>query len=196
MAQSERELLESIARKISESKALNGGFDRMCVMIEHIQDKQEESGKKLDKVSEALYGPDNGLFSRVKTIESKLDNNHVMIEHIQDKQEESGKKLDKVSEALYGPDNGLFSRVKTIESKLDNNLSDLEGKVKEMPAIVIDVTDMKKFKNSIERVAGKQLEELNDLVRLRKHLSRIYWTLVASVLAFLGSVLYQVITRR
>lgn len=150
MAQSERELLESIARKISESKALNGGFDRMCVMIEHIQDKQEESGKKLDKVSEALYGPDNGLFSRVKT----------------------------------------------IESKLDNNLSDLEGKVKEMPAIVIDVTDMKKFKDSIERVAGKQLEELNDLVRLRKHLSRIYWTLVASVLAFLGSVLYQVITRR
>ena len=65
-----------------------------------------------------------------------------------------------------------------------------------MPAIVVDVTDMKKFKDSIERVAGKQLEELNDLVRLRKHLSRIYWTLVASVLAFVGSVLYQVITRR
>lgn len=153
MAQSERELLESIARKISESKALNCGFDQMCVMIEHIQDKQEESGKKLDKVSEALYGPDNGLFSRVKTIESKLDNNSRM-------------------------------------------LSDLEGKVKEMPAIVVDVTDMKKFKDSIERVAGKQLEELNDLVRLRKHLSRIYWTLVASVLAFVGSVLYQAITRR
>jgi len=72
---SERELLELLVKKVSDSYALNGGFEKLCVMIEHIQEEQAKSGVKLDKVSEALYDPDVGLFSRVKAIESKLDTN-------------------------------------------------------------------------------------------------------------------------
>lgn len=72
---SERELLELLVKKFSDSSALNGGFEKLCIMIEHIQTEQEKSGKKLDKVSEALYDPDDGLFSRVKGIENKLDTN-------------------------------------------------------------------------------------------------------------------------
>ena len=72
---SEREMLELLLKKISDSSALNGGFEKLCVMIEHVQTEQEKSGHKLDKVSEALYDPNTGLFSRVKAIESKLDTN-------------------------------------------------------------------------------------------------------------------------
>lgn len=72
---SERELLEVLVKKVSDSSALNGGFEKLCVMIEHVQEEQEKSGQKLDKVSEALYDPNTGLFSRVKAIESKLDTN-------------------------------------------------------------------------------------------------------------------------
>lgn len=72
---SERELLELLVKKIEKSSALNGGFEKLCVMVEHIQAEQEKSGQKLDKVSEALYGPDIGLFARVRAIESKLDTN-------------------------------------------------------------------------------------------------------------------------
>lgn len=72
---SDRELLEILVKKINDSSALNGGFDKLCVMIEHIQDEQAKSGKKLDRVSDALYDPNVGLFSRVQAIESKLDNN-------------------------------------------------------------------------------------------------------------------------
>lgn len=71
----ERELLELLVKKVSDSPALNGGFEKLYVMIEHIQTEQEKSGQKLDKVSEALYDPNTGLFSRVKAIESKLDTN-------------------------------------------------------------------------------------------------------------------------
>jgi len=71
----EREMLELLLKKISDSSALNGGFEKLCVMIEHVQTEQEKSGHKLDKVSEALYDPNTGLFSRVKAIESKLDTN-------------------------------------------------------------------------------------------------------------------------
>jgi hypothetical protein len=72
---SERELLEILVKKVSDSSALNGGFEKLCVMIEHVQAEQEKSGVKLDKVSEALYDPNTGLFSRVRAIESKLDTN-------------------------------------------------------------------------------------------------------------------------
>lgn len=72
---SERELLELLVKKIEKSSALNGGFDKLCVMVEHIQAEQEKSGQKLDRVSDALYDPNVGLFSRVKGIESKLDTN-------------------------------------------------------------------------------------------------------------------------
>ena len=72
---SDRELLEILVKKINDSSALNGGFDKLCVMIEHIQDEQAKSGKKLDRVSDALYDPNVGLFSRVQAIESKLDSN-------------------------------------------------------------------------------------------------------------------------
>lgn len=72
---SERELLELLVKKVSDSSALNGGFEKLCVMIEHVQAEQEKSGQKLDRVSDALYDPNIGLFSRVKAIESKLDTN-------------------------------------------------------------------------------------------------------------------------
>lgn len=72
---SERELLELLVKKVSDSSALNGGFEKLCVMIEHIQEEQAKSGQKLDRVSDALYDPNIGLFSRVKAIESKLDTN-------------------------------------------------------------------------------------------------------------------------
>ena len=72
---SERELLEMLVKKMGESPALNGGFDKLYLLIEHIKEEQAKSGVKLDKVSDALYDPNHGLFSRVRAIESKLDTN-------------------------------------------------------------------------------------------------------------------------
>jgi hypothetical protein len=63
-------LVESIATKINGAPALNGGFDRMLVLVEHIQDKQEETCLKVDKIHEALYEPKDGLYARVKMVET------------------------------------------------------------------------------------------------------------------------------
>ena len=141
----ERELLEMLVKKVSEAKALNGGFDKLFLMIEHIHSEQDKSGKKLDKVSEALYDPDDGLFSRVKG----------------------------------------------IETKLDTNISDLEDKCKDVPTVKNEIDDLKKFQAAVESIAGKQLEELGALVKLRKNLSMIYWALMLSIAAFVGNLLFQ-----
>lgn len=146
---SERELLELLVKKVSDSSALNGGFEKLCVMIEHVQTEQEKSGQKLDKVSEALYDPNTGLFSRVKA----------------------------------------------IESKLDTNIKDLDKKCDQLPSVKEEVEDLKKFRAEIEGIAGKQLEELTALVNLRKNLSKIYWSLALSVIAFVGNLLFQLAKR-
>lgn len=146
---SERELLETLVRKFGESRALNGGFEKLCLMIEHVQEKQDESSKKLDKVSEALYDPDKGLFTRVQK----------------------------------------------IEQKLDTNIEELEKKVEVVPDVKSEVDDLKKFQSSIESIAGKQLEELVMLVKLRKNLANIYWALALSAAGAFASMMFNLFKR-
>lgn len=63
-------LVESIASKINGAPALNGGFDRMLVMVEHIKEKQEDTSAKVDKIHDGLYEPNDGLYARVKMVEN------------------------------------------------------------------------------------------------------------------------------
>lgn len=148
----ERELLEILVKKMGESPALNGGFDKLCLMIEHIQEEQTKSGVKLDKVSDALYDPNNGLFSRVRAIESKLDTN------IKD---------------------------------LNTNIIDINKKVDDLPDVRQDLHDLKKFQAAVENVAGKQLEEISELVKLRKNLANVYWALALSAAGAFASMLFN-----
>lgn len=141
----EKELLETLIKKLGDSSALNGGFDKLVLMIEHVQERQEDSNKKLDKVSEALYDPDTGLFSRVKK----------------------------------------------IEQKLDTNIDELEKKVRVVPDVKSEVEDLKKFQASLESIAGKQLEELQSLVKLRKNLSNIYWALLVSLAGLVADFIFN-----
>lgn len=63
-------LLEGIASKINNSPVLNGGFDRMMVMVQHIEEKQGATAEKVDKIHDGLYDPIEGLYARVQKVES------------------------------------------------------------------------------------------------------------------------------
>jgi uncharacterized protein YaaN involved in tellurite resistance len=65
-------MVESIAQKINTSPVLNGGFDKMMVIVEHIQEKQQETSEKVDKIHDGLYNPDDGLYARVKLVETDI----------------------------------------------------------------------------------------------------------------------------
>jgi hypothetical protein len=172
---SEKELLETLIKKMGESSALNGGFDKLCLMIEHIQEKQEESSKKLDKVSEALYDPNSGLFSRVKAIESKLDTNI----------EELEKKVRVVPD-VKSEVHDLKLDVQEMK-KFKQMIEDISGKQLE------EIASLKKFKTTMEEIAGRQLEEISTIVRLRKNLSNIYWALTLSMIGAALTTLFNII---
>lgn len=65
-----QQVVEDIAKKLNGAPALNGGFDRMMVIVEHIQDIQDQTTKKINEIHESLYEPDDGLYARVKMVEN------------------------------------------------------------------------------------------------------------------------------
>ena len=64
------EILRQLQVKVLASAALNGGFDNLMFKIDKIEEKQESMGLKVDSIHEAIYNPDDGLYARVKDVES------------------------------------------------------------------------------------------------------------------------------
>lgn len=58
-------LLHNIHQKLDNSPALNGGFDRLLYKIDGIEKSQVQIVEKVDKIHEAIYHPDDGLFARI-----------------------------------------------------------------------------------------------------------------------------------
>ena len=45
-------------------------LDRLCIGIDVVQDKQEEMSQDIAKIKEAVYNPDQGLYARLRELES------------------------------------------------------------------------------------------------------------------------------
>ena len=45
-------------------------LDKVCIGIEVMQGKQEEMGDDIAKIKEAVYNPDQGLYARLRELES------------------------------------------------------------------------------------------------------------------------------
>tara|TARA_B100001094_G_scaffold331158_1_gene398569 strand:+ start:1664 stop:1936 length:273 start_codon:yes stop_codon:yes gene_type:complete len=49
---------------------LNRKLDRLCSGIEVVKDRQEEMVEDVSKIKEAVYDPDEGLYARIRALES------------------------------------------------------------------------------------------------------------------------------
>lgn len=102
-----QKMVETIAKKINGSPALNGGFDRMLIIVEHIQEKQDETNEKISRIHDGLYEPDEGLYARVKDVENttqdfskKLDQHALVDEKLQVNLNDTLKKLNERTEEI------------------------------------------------------------------------------------------------
>lgn len=68
----EGDLLDDIHKKILRSSALNGGFDTLLYKISNIEQGQSAVGQKVDKIHDAIYDPNDGIFAKLS--EHKLEN--------------------------------------------------------------------------------------------------------------------------
>ncbi len=55
-----QEIVLGISRKI----------DKLCLTIEQVKDRQDEMLENVAKIKEAVYNPDEGLYARIRELES------------------------------------------------------------------------------------------------------------------------------
>jgi hypothetical protein len=90
-------VLDDIHKKIIGSAALNGGFDILMFKIEKIEQNQEQLVGKVDKIHDAIYDPDDGIFSKIS--DSNAKNSQKINETEQKLVELSGWKKQKEKES-------------------------------------------------------------------------------------------------
>ena len=49
---------------------IKGQLDRLCTGIESVKEKQEEMLEDVAKIREAVYNPDQGLYARIRALET------------------------------------------------------------------------------------------------------------------------------
>lgn len=75
-------VLDDIQKKLLSSAALNGGFDTLLYKIDKIEQSQGQLVSKVDKIHDAIYDPNDGIFSKLS--EYKLENTNKVNEVTQE----------------------------------------------------------------------------------------------------------------
>ncbi len=116
----ERDMLQNIHQKLDNSPALNGGFDRLLYKIDGIEKSQVQIVEKVDKIHEAIYNPDEGLFARLAASKasnaeslSKVEKDIVELEIWKNQISEDGESCEKEADQLQ-------EKIFRIEKSLDD----------------------------------------------------------------------------
>ena len=59
----DRDLVLELTRKL----------DKLCLAVEQVKDRQNEMLENVAKIKEAVYNPDEGLYARIRALESWKD---------------------------------------------------------------------------------------------------------------------------
>ncbi len=63
-----RRMISEVQEKVVNAPILNGGFDRLYMKIESIETKQTQMSDRVDSIHDAIFNPDDGLFSRIANV--------------------------------------------------------------------------------------------------------------------------------
>ena len=65
----DRDLILELTRKL----------DKLCLAVEAVKDRQDEMMENVGKIKEAVYNPDEGLYARIRALESWKDSSSRVI---------------------------------------------------------------------------------------------------------------------
>lgn len=119
-AAASQRLLQNIQQKLNKSAVLNGGFDRLFYKIDSIEANQTAIASKVDKIHEAIYDPDEGLFARI------TNNKALQNESIADVEKQVGElnvwkeQKEKSIEDVEEKSEKINEKIVNIENTIDN----------------------------------------------------------------------------
>ena len=112
--------IAEISKKLNSSAALNGGFETLLFKIDKIEQSQGQLVFKVDKIHDAIYDPNDGIFSklgeyklqnagRIHELEQNINELQLWKEVNQDEEEKSEKAEDKNKEKLLAVETAVFT---------------------------------------------------------------------------------------
>jgi len=169
MSDSERDKkLDQLLELVRKAPALNGGFDKLSAAVDNIK---ETNIKVLYEVQLLKNGQD------VHT-----------------------KKIEEMHQSLYDPDDGLYQRVTSAiaDNKIqEKTIAKTENKVEKLEtnqeSIVKKVSNIEERHAALERIAGKDLQELRATISTRKNMMRALWVFVTGAIAGIAKFLWDVL---
>ncbi len=174
----EKDLLEKIYAKVSNSAVLNGGFDRLVHTVDKLVEKQKESTEKLETISDTLYDPETGLYHKIKSIEFMMKTNEKTIGNIEINQKVIPEEFSKA-----------------ITEKSTDLTTKFQSLTKENSDLKLELMSFKATKERLERIAGKDFEEIESAVKLTKHINRFILSFIASALGIVGMFIWTLMKK-
>lgn len=115
-------MLHTIQKKLDASAALNGGFDRLLYKIDGIEKSQAQIVEKVDKIHEAIYHPDDGLFARIASTKAnqsesigRVEKQIVDLVSWKEEAENAGEDCEKETDELQTKLQSLEASIQGIE---------------------------------------------------------------------------------
>lgn len=160
--------IDELLKILRHAPALNGGFDKLSNTVEEIKECN----------TKVLYE-----LQLVKT-----------------NQDVHNKKIEKLHKDLYDPDTGLYKRVSI--AVLDNehqteDINNIKEKAERFEKTNQDfekkITNLEEKNSSLERIAGKDYEDLREVISARKNMTRALWIFTSAALAGLIKLLWDIV---
>lgn len=176
MDTTEKKLLEEISKKLNSSAVLNGSFDRLVSNVEHIKQKQTEGTEALQKIDDALYEPEDGVFSKLQSLEQTIVSNKQSLEQT-------------MSSNKTSTDAALEAHKKKFDDIEKAKAAEAAAALKEAEAAVVH----KQATNHLKRVAGEDLEKLASAVAMTEKLKTLHWQLIVAILALVAKTIFDIV---
>ena len=62
--------MDNSQQHLSHLMEMKSSIDRLCTGMDSLREKQEEILQDVSKIREAVYNPDEGLYARIRALES------------------------------------------------------------------------------------------------------------------------------
>ena len=159
-------LLQDINIKLSKAEVLNGGFDRMQT---HLEDLKRDVGEV-----------------RTEVYKVNVDLRTITAQNTEFKQD-----IEKVNEAIYHPDNGIYTRIQKTASSQDSRDKKMDIAIEKIDNVEKVIVPLQRTQGELTEIAGKDLKELDSIVKTRATLNKMFWLMVVAIVGASGKTIWE-----
>ncbi|MEM4367412.1 MAG: hypothetical protein QXO21_00085 [Candidatus Anstonellales archaeon] len=133
------------------------------------------------------------ILQKLEKVEHKSTNGHndkllLKLELVEKNQMKTAEEIDKIHNSIYDHETGIFARLKSLEksgAKLESFVDKYEEKI----------SNYDKILEQLIKISGNNLQELENLIQLRKTGTKLLWVITTSSVAMVLKVIFDIIMK-